>query len=225
MGQPDLVILVPVLHRPKNIDPLMESIRVATPHARTVFLSSPDSPAETDALRERNLEVWEMPFASGPGDYARKINYGSTHTDEAFIFLGADDLRFHAGWFEAAAALMTRRVLVVGTNDLGNPRVLAGEHATHSLVARRYVRRGTIDGGEGLLHDGYPHEFVDDEFVGTAKARGVWAFAADAVVEHLHPHWGKADTDFIYAASRSRLRVGRRLWRERCPLWGETPSR
>jgi hypothetical protein len=46
---------------------------------------------------------------------------------------------------------------------------MAGRHSTHSLVTRDYVERfGTIDEAGVVLHEGYPHEFVDDEFVQTA---------------------------------------------------------
>lgn len=112
---------------------------------------------------------------------------------------------------------------MVGTNDLGNPRVLRGVHATHSLVTRRYVdQHGTIDEPGKVLHEGYWHEFCDDEFVETSWKRKAWAFAADSVVEHLHPAWGKAPMDDLYAQEPRRMRQGRRLFLHRRRLW--TPN-
>jgi hypothetical protein len=75
------------------------------------------------------------------------------------------------------------------------------------------------------LHEEYPHEFVDDEFVATAKRRGVWKFCRESVVEHMHPHWRgadgapKAETDVLYEAMPRRLQIGRRIFKRRSPLW------
>jgi hypothetical protein len=108
---------------------------------------------------------------------------------------------------------------VVGTNDLGNQRVIVGEHATHSLVSRAYIARGSIDDPSRLLHEGYSHCFVDDELVATARARGAWVFAHDSFVEHLHPAWGKGPADPTYAAGARSFAHDRRLHRARSVLW------
>lgn len=95
-----------------------------------------------------------------------------------------------------------------------------GVHSTHTLVQRRYVDKyGTIDQPGQVLHEGYVHEFCDDELVGTAKKRGVWAFAADSVVEHLHAHYLKAPMDDLYAAQGERMDASRDLFRKRERLW------
>lgn len=136
------------------------------------------------------------------------------------MFLGADDLRFHPGWLEAAKAELDVGVGVVGTNDLGSPRVMRGAHSTHSLVTREYADVfGTIDRPGRVLHEEYPHEFVDDELVATAKFRGAWRFASKARVEHLHPSWGKAPMDALYALQADRMSVGRRIYRRRSRMW------
>jgi hypothetical protein len=97
---------------------------------------------------------------------------------------------------------------------------MAGNHSTHSLVTREYVDRfGTIDRPGIALHEGYLHEFVDDEFVQTAMHRNAFAFAFDAHVEHLHPAWGKAPSDRSYEQAPFRMRMGRKLYRQRQHLW------
>jgi hypothetical protein len=73
-----------------------------------------------------------------------------------------------------------------------------GRHATHSLVHADYRECGTLDEPWKLLHEGYWHNFVDDELVGTAMLRGTFAMAGDAHVEHLHPNWRKAADDETY---------------------------
>lgn len=214
----ELAILVPVLRRPHRVRPLLDSIEAATPAARVLFIADPDDHAEIAAVGAAQ-EVPGIDLLILAGNYAQKINAGVRHTTEPLIFLGADDLHFHPGWLEGAKRRLSSPVGVVGTNDLCNPRVIAGEHATHFLVARWYAELGTIDEPGKLLHEGYPHEYVDNELIGTAKHRGAYAHAADSLVEHLHPLAGKAPMDDLYAAARRRMRHGQRLYQRRRRLW------
>lgn len=209
-------ILVPVLGRPHRVRPLVESIRAATPQPHEIlFLADPGDRPTQDAV----ALVGGCRLLSPGGSYAHKINAGVRATDTPFVLLAADDLVFHPGWLDAAIALMSDQVGVVGTQDLGNRRVIAGEHATHSLVARWYAQLGSIDDPTVLLHEGYGHNFVDDELVATAKKRGAWAFAHDSVVEHHHPNWGKAQPDEIYAKGQAMFRRDRRTHFRRRRLW------
>ena len=211
--------MVPMLGRAHRVGPLLESIH-GTCEARVLFCCTEGDDAVTTAVDAAGAE--RLMFPPRPrGDFQVKVNQGIAATSEPLIFTGADDLRFHAGWWEAAAARMTGRVGVVGTNDLANPRVMRGEHATHMLVSRHYVERfGTIDEPGKFLHEGYWHEFCDDEAVGTAKKRRAWAFAGDSHVEHLHPHWNPSvPTDRLYEAQRQRMDASRALYRRRRRLW------
>lgn len=216
-----IAILIPVLRRPHRAAPVLQSITAATPQPhRVLFIGSPGDDAEHDAVRAAGGELLVIDQLTGPGDWARKIQAGYEATSEPLIFLGADDLHFHPGWLEAAQAQLLDGIGVVGTNDRGNPRVMAGEHATHCVVTRDYVDRlGTIDQPGQVLHEGYWHEYVDDEFVATAKHRIAWAFAFDSVVEHLHPNWDKAPSDQLYAMQRARMKAGRRTFQRRRHLW------
>lgn len=222
MGAPaSVAVLVPMLGRPHRVAPLLESIDRATPESyRVLFVCTPGDMAVTEAIDSAGAERIEVPLEPR-GDYARKINAGYRHAAEALLFLGADDLRFHPHWLERAVArLQNPAIGVVGTNDLSNRRVLAGKHATHSLVTRAYVDRfGTIDEPGKVLHEGYPHEYVDDEFIGTARRRRAFVFAADSIVEHLHPMVGKAPMDALYAQQAERMRLGQPLFKRRRRLW------
>jgi len=210
-----------MLGRPHHVAPLLDSLDGAAPGCRVVFACTPGDDeviCEVSAARRELVLVPRRPA----GDYARKINAVVEGTREALVFLGASDLRFHEGWFEAATALLRPGIGVVGTNDLGSPRVIAGDHSTHSLVTREYTTRGTIDDPRVLLHEGYVHEYVDDEFVRTAQLRGAYVHAHGSHVEHLHPDWGKGQMDSTYAGQRRRMRRGRVLYARRRHLW-ETP--
>lgn len=215
----DLVILIPMLGRPNHIAPLLATIDEATPNSRVLFLCSPHDWLVIDTIKEAGRECAQVPYYP-VGDYARKINHGVRTTTESLIFLGASDLAFHVGWFEQALAHLQSGIGVVGTNDLGNRRVMAGEHSTHSLVTRQYTGFGTIDARDRILHEGYHHEFVDDEFIETAKYRRAFAAAPASIVEHLHPCWGKGDSDRLYEQQQQRMAYGRRLYLYRRRLWG-----
>lgn len=212
-----LVLLIPMLGRPHWVDPLVESIR-ATCSGRILFGLTPGDDAVYAAVGAAGCEWFEIPHM--PGDYARKINTGYRMSTEEHIFVGAGDLLFHPGWYEAACAALAPGIGVVGTNDLGSPRVMNGQHATHSLVTREYADLGSIDRPREILHEGYWHEFCDDELVGTAKKRGAWAFAADSYVKHRHPNWcPDVPMDEVYAKQAVRMRASRALYARRMRKW------
>lgn len=221
----DVAILIPVLRRPHRILPVAESALQATEPGRVVFLATEGDFAVLDQIGEARRRFGddvgcEILPPHRRGDYAHKINHGYQTTTEEYLFFGADDLFFHRGWFERAVRHMSDEIAVVGTQDLANRRVLVGEHSTHPLVARWYIDlAGTIDEPGKALHEGYLHEFVDDEFIETAKAREVFAFAPDAVVEHLHPSVGKAQWDMLYLEEPRRMTAGRLLYQRRRHLW------
>lgn len=219
-----LVALIPVLGRPQNVQPLIDSYHASLARedveASLLFLCSPGDEAEIAELTR--LGQWHVvvSWAPGHGDFALKINAGASMTNSEWVFVGADDLRFHPGWF--AACLRTHAAtgaLVIGTNDLGNPKVKRGQHATHWLVHRDYLTQGTIDEPGKLLHDGYQHNCVDIEAIETAIWRRTWAFAADAQVEHLHPLWRKGTHDATYALGQREHLADLNLLRERGHLW------
>ena len=222
-----VAILVPVLRRPHRVRPLLASIVEATPEPhRILFLATAgDAPEIAEIIaagadhRQVSLEV--LP-PNRVGDYARKINHGYRVTSTPFVFLGADDLAFRPGWLTAGLAHFDDPAIgVVGTQDLApTERARTGQHATHFLVRRSYAdQHGTIDEPGKILHEGYPHEYVDDELIGTAKHRAAWAFAFDSITEHLHPSWGKAPTDQLYARQRQRMSAGARTLARRRGLW------
>lgn len=210
---------MPVLGRPHRVAPILEAIAAGTPEPHDVLLVA--SRGDRLTLRKIRALGAEHITVGAPGSYAQKINAGYRATDAPVLFMAADDLRFHPGWLTAALARLGGGIEAVGTNDLGNPRTLRGEHSCHNLFTRAYIEEqsGVIDQPGTVLNEGYRHAFVDDEFVGTARHRGVWAFAEDSVVEHLHPFFGKGDMDATYRLGQTHNAEGRRLNRRRRHLW------
>ncbi len=209
-----VAILVPVLERPQNVAPLMASIRESTPEPyRVLFLADPHDTPQRDAI------AWEGGWVLSPGGtYASKIRAGIEATDEPLVFLGADDLRFEVGWLEAALAAMVDGVQVVGVNDcLRRPH--RPQHATHFLMAREYAERPCIDGRTGPLCSAYSHSFCDDELIGTARNREVYAYAPLSHVRHLHPMADPSLDDATYRKGRARFHQDKRLFLRRARLW------
>ncbi len=209
-----LAILVPVLARPQNVEPLLASINTSTPQPhRVLFICDPGDIAEQDAVARAGGQM-----ISPGGSYPQKIRAGVAATTEGLLFLGADDLRFETGWLTAAQAAITAGAHVVGVNDC-IPRRRRRVHATHFLMTREYAHRPCADGKPGPLSDAYKHNFCDDELIATATHRGVYAHAARARVRHLHPMVRTAPDDATYRQGRAGFDEDRVTFIGRAPLW------
>lgn len=212
-------VIVPVLGRPQNADPFMRSLRASTGLATVYAVAGPEEPAEShQATKNAWQDAGAQVLTCGGVTFAEKVNVGYQQTASPWIFIVGDDVRFQPGWLDHAQAVAGDQYHVIGTNDLGNPRVINGDHATHMLIRRSYVDEtgASWDGPRLVAHEGYRHWFVDDEIVNAAKQRDVWAMALGSVVEHLHPAWGKAEHDDVYQlgtsqAEKDRLRFEKRL--------------
>lgn len=232
----DVAVIVPVLGRPSHAERLMSSFRANTPQDRAVVVPvfAHDDPVD-DQTWKATWKAWGSSEAfdavnpytiiCGTGHtFAAKVNaaYGFlTHyegTEPSWFLLVGSDVIFHPGWLENA--LLTAELTgakLIATNDLGNPRVMAGTHATHPLISRAYIdEEGASWDGPGVVcHEGYKHCFVDDELTTVAQQRGVFAFAKDSVVEHLHPYWGRAESDETYRLGESSFEADKALFIER----------
>lgn len=225
---PRVAVLLPVLNRPQRVKPLIDSIAKAATviPCDPIFLCSPDDFAELDAVNEAGARMRVVGWKAEHGDYPRKINEGFKRYRDSYLFflLGADDLVFHPGWVERAVAKWQETgACVIGTNDLVNRRVISGAHSTHPFVHRDYGDCGTADEPKSgkLLHEGYGHWFVDDEFVQTAMWRLTFESALDSRVEHLHPNYGGADRDATYEKGQATSVADRALYESRKRLWGK----
>ena len=223
----ELAVLVPVLNRPGNVAPLVESFLTGCPDdAELYFLANADDETEKmviySVLREPNIG-W-IGFGNDITTWPEKINGGIGVIRADWYLCAADDIRFTPGWWEATKELRDDpRIGVIGTNDssdgTGNPRVAAGEHTCHPLIRTSYIRdRGTVDRVGMAVHPGYHHWYVDDELIHTAKARHAWAFCRESVVEHLHPYWQKGVWDDTYTLGEKNADEDRQLFESRLPL-------
>lgn len=196
-----LAVLLPT-RRPHHAPRFMESLRVTTTGAKVYVC------CETDAMGDAWTEAGADLVVVDPDATTayRKLNLLYPKIGiEAWVFGASDDLVFHPGWFEEAVRVAEETgASVIGTNDLGNPQVLAGTAATHCLLRRSYLDTEglTLDVPPGgIITEDYVHNWVDNEIVELAQRRGAWAMAIGSYVEHLHPLWGKAPRDAVYDES------------------------
>lgn len=217
-----VAIVAPVLHRPHRIAQLLDDIDKGTPVGkwRLVVVVDNDDEHSIEAAAAAGVE-WVADWRHTP-TYASKINLGAEVTCEPWLFTAADDLHFHRGWLTAALDVAGNTgAKVIGTNDLVNHAVIAGQHSTHTLVARDYIDDpgACVDGPGTVMHAGYRHEYCDDELVGTAKARGVWAPAKHSIVEHRHWSTKARPRDIVDAIVRASRAESRATFEARRHLW------
>lgn len=217
-------ILVPVLSRPHNVAPLVESIKATTTVAHSiVFLCSLGDDEQIAACREHDVRIEVVPWGAGRSDYPRKMNYGYACTNREFILMGADDLTFLDSWDTRALEIAhATGVGVVGTNDLANRQVMKGFFSTHALVRRSYIReRGAALEGPGILvSESYDHNYCDRELCALAMSRNEWAFAQKSQIKHRHPVWRTERDDATYKKGRQSAIEDQENFYMRCAEWG-----
>lgn len=219
---PTIEVLVPTIGRADRLSAVAANVHDATEaEHRVVFIVEEHD--ETTVLAAR--ATGELTLVNEHSrNYAGAVQTGYERTDGRYLFCGSDDLRFHRGWDRHALDTMTAlpHVRVVGTNDLLNPYVAQGLHATHSLTDRRYLDEvgGVVDGGPGsFLNTMFDHQFTDTEYIGTAKARAVFAPCMASVVEHMHFMAGKSEHDGTYERAYAELAADETLYESRKHLW------
>lgn len=217
-----LATLVPVLNRPQNVKPLIRSFQASRTPGLLVVI------CELDDIDEQiELERWAFPSMRvitvvDAHTWPEKINVGVEQIAAQWYLCAADDVDFYPGWWKATEKLRDdKKIGVIGTNDLGNPRVIAGEHTCHPLIRRDYILNyGTWDEPRRAIHEGYKHWYCDDELVITAKMRDAWAFCEDAVVKHDHPYWVGGELDDTYRLGESHADQDRALFVSRMAAMG-----
>lgn len=217
-------ILVPVMRRPENAESFMRSLKASTGLATVYALCDQDDPDTIKAWRAVGAKTMCNNYGLlHAGTFSEKVNYGWLHTKEPWTLIVGDDVKFHAGWLDHAQAVAGDRYDVIGTNDLGNPRVLSGEHATHLLIRRTYVQDvgASFDSPGVIAHEGYRHCYVDDEIVTAAKQRNTWAMALGSIIEHKHPLWSDTPDDAVYKLGRKYMIEDQRLYLSRLQTNGK----
>lgn len=230
----EVAIIVPVARRDnaeKFLSSLQFSITAEQRERLMVYVMTDADDIETQeawmqwhGLPYPRQQVDAHHYPRSMGSFAEKVNRGYELSDEPWIFLVGDDVRFHKGWLDQAMeTARSTHCRVIGTNDLGNPAVQAGQHATHMFIRRDYVDviGASWDGPGVVCHEGYRHWFVDNEIVTQARMRGEWAPCLLSHVEHMHPLWSKGSDDAVYRVGQDAAEQDREVWGARVSWFGE----
>lgn len=214
---------MPVLSRPQNATPLVDSIGEATKSPYTIlFLCSPGDDAQIEACLATGAKTEVVSWSPNRSDYPKKMNLGFQLTKGEFVLMGADDLTFEAEWDTRALAVAAQTgVGVIGTDDCANKQVMRGNFSTHALVRRSYVEEvgASLDGPGVLVSESYDHNYCDREICHLAQYRGQWAFASDSRIKHRHPVWRTAKDDPTYTKGRVTAGVDHANFLERAEQW------
>ena len=224
-------VLIPVLARPQNAKPAVDSIRAhTTVEHEIIFLCSRGDVAQINACYDTAASIVVTTWEPGPGDAAKKWNLGFAHGEGEFVFCAADDVEFTPGWdTEALRVAEQTGAGMIGTNDDANPLVKRGRHSTHSFFRRSYINEvgGTFFDGPGVVyHEGYKHQYIDTESVKAAMDRGEWAFSQRSLVIHHHPIYDKTvGMDSTYSKALGDAHEDNTLYRTRLHQWSTTRKR
>lgn len=223
----EVAIIVPVAKRHGTAEGFLASLHDSLTEnqrgrVRVYVMADVDDDASAawrlNAHRYPSTSVDMHCYAREMGSFAEKVNRGYRLSEEPWLLLVGDDVRFHGGWLDQAMQIArTTGKHVIGTNDLGNPSVVAGTHATHMFIRRAYVvdTGASWDGPGVVCHEGYRHWYVDNEIVAAARQVDAWAPCLTSHVEHMHPYWGKGKDDDTYRIGQSVAESDGELWRTR----------
>lgn len=207
MLQHDVYVLLPVLYRHENLRRVLQSLKDTAPDINVIVAVEPDdahciavanehgaSYTRCPKPRQGCAQAWNTALRNAPG------------TATAFV-LGADDIIFHDGWFEAATGFLERLGGdgLVGFNDLHKQPPMT----THYMMTRKHMIE--VNGGV-MACPHYVMENVDVEAIARAERAGKYIYAPDAIVEHL---WNGRKPDKYYLEAQRYRNKGRNMLEER----------
>lgn len=207
MLQRDVYVLLPVLYRHEQLRRVLQSLKDTAPEIGIVVAIEPDDVdcekiakdfgaivAKCPKARQGCAQAWNTALRNAPG------------TATAFV-LGADDIIFHDGWFEAAVKALDALGGdgLVGFNDLHKKPPMA----THFMMTRKHLI--TVNGGV-MACPHYVMENVDVEAIARAEKAGKYIYAENAIVEHL---WNGRKPDKYYLEAQRYRNKGRNMLEER----------
>jgi hypothetical protein len=215
----EIAVLIPTLGRADALASLVENIHSATHSSHRIYLVIEDDDAASIGAAQKLDAIRVL---GRFGSCARAVNEGYRVSTEPYFAVGNDDCNFQDGWDVKALAHFNDTVQIVGLNDG------SGDCKCFSIARRSYIRKhsGVYDKPDTPYHE-YTSQCVDTEFAHYAMVRGVWADAHDAVLEHVHWRFGKADASHPnYVKARESNAADLETYARRRPHWdpdGITP--
>ena len=181
MRQPDVFVLIPVIYRPIRLRRVLQSLKDTAPEIGIVVAIEADDAKCEAVAKEFGAIATKCTRVRGGCSYAWNTALAAAPGTAQGFVLGADDLVFKEGWYEAAQAALESigGDGLVGFNDLhkADPKC-----ATHYLMTRNHLI--TVNGGV-MTCPHYKTECVDVEACERAQAVNKYIYAENAIVEHV----------------------------------------
>lgn len=192
-------ILIPSLNRPQRLRQTISYLHANTaePHRLLFCVSDIESKVILSELGEWYLDDSDDPDRR----YVTRMNKLVRHIDDAdAVFFGSDDVIHHPGWLTEAWKVLEDFSCVV-VNDGHNP------NGTQALMRAGFLPFAVFDSPGDAFHNGYIHNFADNEQHFTAFKQGEYARAMESHVEHLHPLF-QSDNAIPWDATYSNAQKG-----------------
>lgn len=222
MSDRTVAIIIPTYHRShmmrKNVDNIYDAS--GRENVDVVFVVENDDKESISVGHELDALVLINQRTRG---YAGANNTAARVLTHNYFYTANDDFLFHENWLPPMMKL-AGSFGIVSPNDLGNPMVMSGIMGTSFLVSRRYLPMACADSSGDLFHEGYIHNFCDNEMTATAISNNEFVYCPESIVEHLHPSFNKAIEGLEYGKSvdvglfeldRARFESRRHLWEKK----------
>jgi hypothetical protein len=188
---PDILILVPTRERPENARRLVKAVTgTATLQTDIVFAVDDDDHSYDD------LVFGSAPVIRGPRrDVAAWTNDLAAALADDYRFLaslGDDHVPVTPGWDEKLVTALAGRMGVAYGNDL-----YQGEHWPTAVM----IPSPLVAALGYMCPPGPQHLYIDCFWKRLGQDLGVLEYLPDVVIEHRHPHAGKAEWDDSYRRS------------------------
>lgn len=170
-----------------------------------VGLDKHDANSEDVAITRGAMVEWIASNGSGSVPVWNELL--RRHPDYQYYVAAADDLVFYPGWLgKSLGAMNVLGYGLVGFNDMNRD---GSELATHWIADRDFLIK--YNGGV-IYAPWYKSQWCDPELNEIAKRAGRFTWCEDALVEHIHPNYGKSPSDATYRISESNESLDRDVY-------------
>lgn len=151
---------------------------------------------EDDAESIQYLTLWRHRIVQGDGGPVRAWNYAAEASHGEILIQLSDDWEPLMHW---------DKIILERIGDTSKPAVLqvSDGHREDGLMCMAILTRARYLDQGYLFHPDFFSMYSDNWFSECAHRDGVVIDARDVVFEHLHPAFGKAEMDAVYARSNA----------------------
>ncbi len=201
-------VVIPSRERPERLRGCVEQLQKVSPDVEIIIVADIGDDPTVEVAEDLGCKVVIADEPLGP---VHCWNIGAAAAEGDAFVLGADDLVFQDGWLEASLKGLNELTGhgLVAFNDLSP---LAGKQATHYLISKSYACN---EWGGCMAIPAYKQHFIDTEATVRAKRDKCYFYADDAIVEHNHWLWDKADNDETYQRGQESYSDNQDIFKKR----------